>query len=509
MRYWPLFLVRSALSVTLDAPVAAWHAVIMAIESNRLFTPAAMGAVDRSAIESGIDGPGLMERAGAAVAACALEHWPGMTRAVILCGPGNNGGDGHVVARHLSESGIPMVRYGMEAKSGTDAAWAYDRFPGQVEALDAYRPEQGDLVVDALFGAGLDRPVSGEVAAVIERVEAACVPVLAVDLPSGLSGYTGRPTGACFNADRTVTFAALKTGHVLLPGRELCGKLEIADIGIPARLLNSGDAVFLNDPSLYAAEIPAPSAAAHKYARGHLVVFSGPMISSGAARMSATAGLRAGAGLVTVASPPGAVMAQSTHLTAVMQRSLADGEALAEWLEDDRLSAFVLGPGFGHPETARAHAETVLKAGRALVLDADGLTAFGEAIGDLASFEAPLVLTPHEGEFRRLFPDLLADDSFSKIDRARRAASRVNGVVVYKGADTVIASPDGRAAVNCDAPAKLATAGSGDVLAGIIGSFLARRVPAFEAACAGVALHSEAARRAPEHMTAEDLIAAI
>ncbi|MAY62913.1 MAG: bifunctional ADP-dependent NAD(P)H-hydrate dehydratase/NAD(P)H-hydrate epimerase [Rhizobiales bacterium] len=481
----------------------------MAIENNRLFTPAAMGAVDRAAIENGIDGPGLMERAGAAVAACALEHWPAMTRAVILCGPGNNGGDGHVAARHLSETGVPVARYGMLPKDGTDAAWAYASFSGAVEPLADYRPERGDLVIDALFGAGLDRAVSDEVASVIERVATACVPVLAVDLPSGLSGHTGRPTGVCFTAERTVTFAALKTGHVLLPGRDLCGRLEVADIGIPTRLLRSGDTVFLNAPSLYAAEIPAPSGASHKYARGHLVVFSGPMISSGAARMSAMAGLRSGAGLVTVASPPGAVMAQSAHLTAVMQRSLADGHALAEWLEDKRLSAFVLGPGFGHPETARAHAEAVLRAGRALVLDADGLTAFGEAVGDLASFEAPLVLTPHEGEFRRLFPDLLADAALSKIDRARRGAERTGAVVVYKGADTVIASPDGRAAVNCDAPAKLATAGSGDVLAGIIGSFLARGVPVFEAACAGVALHSEAARRAPEHMTAEDLIAAI
>ena len=193
-----------------------------------------MGAVDRSAIEVGLSGPGLMERAGAAVAASALEHWPGLKRGVILCGLGNNGGDGHVIARYLAGAGVPVERFGMTPKKGTDAAWAYDSFPGAIHTLADYQPEQGDLVIDALFGAGLDRAVSDEIAQLIERVELAKIPVLAVDLPSGLSGYSGRPTGPCFRAQRTVTFAALKTGHVLLPGRDLCGELEVADIGIPA-----------------------------------------------------------------------------------------------------------------------------------------------------------------------------------------------------------------------------------------------------------------------------------
>ncbi|TDH39276.1 NAD(P)H-hydrate dehydratase [Pseudohoeflea suaedae] len=481
----------------------------MAIENTRLFTPAAMGAVDRAAIDGSLSGPGLMERAGAAVAASALEHWPGLKRAIILCGPGNNGGDGHVIARHLARAGVPVERFGMKPREGTDAAWAFESFPGVIAALADYRPEAGDLIIDALFGAGLDRAVPDEIAKLIERAANAGTPVLAVDLPSGLSGYSGRPTGPCFRADRTVTFAALKTGHVLLPGRDLCGELEVVDIGIPSRLLANDDPVVLNDPSVYGTTSPAIDASSHKYARGHLVVFSGPLISSGASRMSAQAGLRAGAGLVTVASPPGAVMAQSAHLTAVMQRSVGDADALSDWLKDDRLAAFVLGPGFGHNELVKDYARIVLEAGRALVLDADGLTAFADTIADLSSFDAPKVLTPHEGEFRRLFPDLLDDDALSKIDRARRAASRVNAIVVYKGADTVIAAPDGRAAINCDAPSKLATAGSGDVLAGIVGASLANGRPPFEAACAAVALHAEAARRAPDHMTAEDLIAAI
>jgi ADP-dependent NAD(P)H-hydrate dehydratase / NAD(P)H-hydrate epimerase len=468
-----------------------------------------MATVDRAAIAGGIDGFRLMECAGAAVAASALRHWPALKRAVVLCGPGNNGGDGHVVARHLAAAGVPVIRHGMAPKAGTDAAWALSTFTGSVEPLAGYRPRAGDLVIDALFGAGLDRPVEDEVAAVIARVEEAGVPVLAVDLPSGLSGLTGRPTGACFKAHQTVTFAALKVGHVLLPGRALCGELEVADIGIPSRLLTSDDPIFLNGPDLYDSALPELSAASHKYARGHLVVFSGPLMTSGAARMSAQAGLKAGAGLVTVATPPGAVMTQAAHLTAVMQKSLADAEALAEWLEDERLAAFVLGPGFGDHGRARIFAKSILEAHRALVLDADGLTAFSETISELAGGDASLVLTPHEGEFRRLFPDLSDDENFSKVDRARIAADRVGGVIVYKGADTVIAAPDGRAAVDCDGPPKLATAGSGDVLAGMIGSFLARGMPAFEAACAGVALHGEAAHRAPGHMTAEDLIAAI
>lgn len=493
----------------LDLQRGAWHARPMAIESNRLFTPAAMSAVDSAAIRSGIEGRGLMERAGAAVAAAALEHWPNLRRAVVLCGPGNNGGDGHVAARHLAASAVPVVRYGMEPKQGTDAEWAFASFPGPVGRLSDFCPEPGDLVIDALFGAGLDRAVSNEVEKVIDKIAQAHIPVLAVDLPSGLSGRTGRPTGPCFRADRTVTFAALKIGHVLLPGRDLCGALQVTDIGIPARLLSSDDPVFLNGPGLYSRALPELSAASHKYTRGHLVVFSGPLISSSAARMSATAGLRAGAGLVTIASPPSAVMTQAAHLTAVMQRSLDNDEALGAWLEDDRLAAFVLGPGFGDFDRARRYGGRVLRAGRALVLDADGLTAFVEHVPELREHGGALVLTPHEGEFRRLFPDLAGDDSLSKVDRARRAAERVNGIVVYKGADTVIAVPDGRAAVNFDAPAKLATAGSGDVLAGIIGAFLANGRPAFEAACAAVALHSEAAQRAPERMTAEDLIAAI
>lgn len=480
----------------------------MAIAQNYLFTPKKMQAVDRCAIESGIDSLALMERAGAAVSAAVLKFWPVIRRAVILCGPGNNGGDGHIAARYLAQSGVPIVRFGFDPKAGTDATLALAAFPGDVSSLASYQPQAGDVVIDALFGAGLDRPLTGNVAALIELIASAKLPILAVDLPSGLNGRTGRPTGACFRADRTVTFAGPKPGHVLMPGRQLCGPVEVADIGVPARLLTNENHIWINHRALYEEFLPAADAASHKYTRGHLGVFSGPLISGGAARMAADAGLRAGAGLVTLACPPSAVLTQASHLTAVMLRSVMDISGVETWLEDGRLKAFVLGPGFGDCQRAIEYAQAIARHTRALVLDADALSAFAERHDDLAALgeKTELILTPHEGEFRRLFGALAIDDNLSKIERAQMAASLINGVVVYKGADTVIAAPDGRAAVNTDGPPWLATAGSGDVLAGIVGAYLAQGMPAFEAACAGVARHSAAGIMAGSGMTAEDLI---
>jgi len=480
----------------------------MAINDTLLVSPDAMGQIDKAAADSGLDSFGLMQAAGAHVAAILLAHFPCVQRAVVLCGPGNNGGDGHVAARLLAESGVDTVRFGFEPKPGGDAARARAAYPGVLPPLKDWQPCEGDVIVDALFGAGLDRPVDTVVAAVIERVQQAKTPVIAVDLPSGLSGRTGEPTGACFNAAHTVTFAALKPGHLLMPGRALCGQMHLCDIGIPARLIASGDPVWRNHPGLYTSQVPASDASQHKYSRGHLVVFSGSLISSGASRLSATAGLKSGAGLVTMATAPSAVMVQATHLTAIMQRAIRDEAELGDWLSDTRLSAFVIGPGFGDLDKARAYTAMLAETGHPVVLDADGLTAFAmdtDELAELFSGDTRLVVTPHEGEFRRLFAALANDGALSKIDRARTAAVSLNAVVVYKGADTVIAAPDGRVAVNADAPAWLATAGSGDVLSGVIGGLLAQDMPAFEAACAGVALHSDAGNRAGRGMTAEDL----
>lgn len=494
--------------VNLDRCASRMQRTFMATHDTLLVSPEAMGRIDKAAADSGIDSFGLMQKAGAHVAAVLLSHYPAVQRAVVLCGPGNNGGDGHVAAALLEASGVEMVRFGMESKPGGDAARARDACPGTLQRLEDWQPLEGDVIIDALFGAGLDRPVDAVIAAVIERAQHSKTTVIAVDLPSGLSGRTGQPTGACFSAAHTVTFAALKPGHLLMPGRTLCGEMHLCDIGIPARLIRSDDPVWLNHPDLYNSKRPHTDAGQHKYGRGHLAVFSGPLGSTGAARLSAMAGLRSGAGLVTMACAPAATMVLATHLTAIMQHAIGDQAALESWLSDQRLSAFVIGPGFGDLEKIRAYTPLLAATGRPVVLDADGLTAFATETARLAGLfqgETRLVMTPHEGEFRRLFADLADDPALSKIDRARTAAKTCNAVLVYKGADTVIASPDGRAAVNADASAWLATAGSGDVLAGIIGGLLAQGMPAFEAACAGVALHSDAARHAGRGLTAEDL----
>jgi yjeF C-terminal region, hydroxyethylthiazole kinase-related/yjeF N-terminal region len=476
-----------------------------------LLTPEEMAAADRAAAAAGIDSYGLMERAGRAVSACVLRNFPGARRAVVLCGPGNNGGDGYVAARDLAASGVRVVihRLGDPERLRGDAHTAFLNCGIEGVPLEAYMPAEGDVIVDALFGAGLDRPVPTEVQTIITRVTEAGLPVVAADLPSGLDGRTGKILGAAFEAVHTVTFMARKPGHLLLPGRALCGSVEVYDIGIPWRIVGAcAGEIAANDPTIWSELLPQSSADRHKFARGHLVVFSGLATATGAARLTATAGLKAGAGLVTVAAPTDALSANAAHLTAVMLREIADVRALTDWIRDARLSTFVLGPGFGVGEKARTYVEA-LKA-RRLVLDADGITSFRDDPERLfrafSDGECRLVLTPHEGEFGRLFPDIAADKESGKVDKARAAAARANAAIVYKGADTVIASPDGRALINTNAPPDLATAGSGDVLAGIIGGLLAQGMPAFEAAAAGVWMHGEAGQRAGRGLTAEDLV---
>jgi hydroxyethylthiazole kinase-like uncharacterized protein yjeF len=387
---------------------------------------------------------------------------------------------------------------------------AYQRLGLRTEPLEAYQPRSGDVVVDAIFGAGLARPVPDVVAALIRAVEEAGTPVLAVDLPSGLCGRRGAPLGAAFSATRTVTFMARKPGHLLLPGRSLCGDIEVVDIGIPGRIIRDvAGKLAENDPAHWMSVLPQPDAAAHKYRRGHLAVFSGPADKTGAARLAAAAGLKRGAGLVTIASPGNAMAVNAASLTAVMLHEVETVEALNAWLATAKLSAFVLGPGFGIGAKARDFVLALKD--RPLVLDADGITSFREDPAALfsafASGETHLVLTPHEGEFGRLFPDLAADNDLSKPEKATKAAERAHAAIVYKGADTVIAAPDGRAHINTNAPPWLATAGSGDVLAGMIGALLAQGMPAFEAAAAAVYLHGKAASLVGEGMTAEDLAA--
>ncbi len=480
-----------------------------------LLTPDAMAAIDRAAAASGINSYGLMERAGQAVAAVALRHFPEARRYIVLCGPGNNGGDGYVAARALKETGaeVRLFHLGDPRRLKGDAARAFADCPVEGETIEGFIPLAGDIVIDAIFGAGLSRSVPDDLAAVIALVAEVGIPVISVDLPSGLDGRSGQILGAAFRAVRTVTFMTRKPGHLLLPGRDLCGELEVFDIGIPGRIVrtHADRSLGENEPAQWHAAIPSAGVETHKYKRGHLVVFSGGPDATGAARMSAMAGLKAGAGLVTIASPSEAMGVNAGLLTAVMLHAVDDEAALRKWLTDQRLSTFILGPGFGAGEKARQFCLAL--ADRHLVLDADGITSFRDDPRPLfdAFAEGPtrLVLTPHEGEFGRLFPDIAADERSSKIDKARAAAKRANAAIIYKGADTVIAAPDGRAVINANAPPWLATAGSGDVLAGIVGGLLAQGAPAFEAAAAGVWLHGLAGQHAGKGLTAEDLVAAI
>ncbi|KPF43754.1 bifunctional ADP-dependent NAD(P)H-hydrate dehydratase/NAD(P)H-hydrate epimerase [Rhizobium sp. AAP43] len=484
--------------------------------NNLLLSPQAMARVDHAAALSGLDSYGLMQRAGFAVAAAALRLFPGAIRFCVLCGPGNNGGDGYVAAAALLGAGaaVEVIHLGDPAKLEGDAAraWREGGQPGS-NILD-YQPQPGDVVIDALFGAGLSRDLTGDVADLIARVTQACTPVIAVDLPSGIDGKTGGVRGAAFSATHCVTFMCRKPGHVLLPGRMKCGVVEIADIGIPWRVVELEAAPLVRNGLELWQHLPlAVSAADHKYRRGHLTVFSGGPTTSGAARLAAMAGLKSGAGLVTLASPADALAVNAGHLTAIMLSMLQSEADLEAYLADTRRQAFVLGPGFGDLERARHFALRLGRAGRSLVLDADGITAFRDSRSDLADAftqeGATIVTTPHEGEFSRLFPEIAGRSDLDKVEKTLAAAEALGGVVVYKGADTVIGAPDGRAVIEEHAPPWLATAGSGDVLAGMIGAFLARGLRPFESACAAVHLHGQAALRLGPGLTAEELALAV
>jgi NAD(P)H-hydrate epimerase len=418
-----------------------------------------------------------------------------------------------------------------------DAAVMALRWGEPVEPLDTATVAGADLIIDALFGAGLSRPLEGKVADVVAAINTSGTPIVAVDVPSGLDGTTGVSSGPVVQATCTVTFFRLKPGHLLLPGRALCGEVLLADIGIPERVLQEiGARTFVNRPALWREAYPWPSIDGHKYTRGHAVVVSGPAESTGAARMGARGALRVGSGLVTVVGSVTATAVNATHLTAVMVKGVGGDAALAEFLSDVRRNAALIGPGAGVGAGTAATVLTVLASPASAVLDADALTSFapGESqqpvrasgfgfvvrgaepgptpeglFSAIKARKAPVVLTPHEGEFKRLFGERAGQKAGggagSKLERTRRAAEASGAVVILKGPDTVIASPDGWAAINDNAPPWLATAGSGDVLAGLVTGLLAQGMPAFEAACAAVWLHGECAKRLGVGLIAEDL----
>lgn len=446
-----------------------------------------------------------MERAGAGVVAAIERRWTRRPLAV-LCGPGNNGGDGFVAARLLRERGWPvrLALFGRaDALKGEAAAMAA-RWGGPVEPYTDVL-DGAEVIVDALFGTGLARPVEGEAAAMIDGAFARGAPLVAVDIPSGLDSDTGLLRGAAAYAQLTVTFAAMKPAHLLYPGRAWCGEVEIVDIGVTAQ----GAQTSLNEPALWKGLFPVPDFDAHKYRRGHAAVVSGPRLRTGAARLAAKATLRAGAGLVTVFSPRSAADENAAHLTAVMLREIDGAAEIAAALADARFTAALIGPGAGVGEETTRSVLAILASSARAALDADALTSFAGAPENLfVKLRKDDVLTPHAGEFARIFHGV--DPSvLGKLAAARAAAARAGAVVVFKGADTVIAAPDGRAAVNANAPPWLATAGSGDVLAGVVAGLLAQGMPGFEAACAAVFLHGAAASALGRGMIAEDIEAAL
>jgi hydroxyethylthiazole kinase-like uncharacterized protein yjeF len=484
-----------------------------------LLTNAEMAEADRLTIASGTAGIDLMEQAGRAVAEAVTSRHPPGSQVAVVAGPGNNGGDGFVAARVLAERGhrVRMLLLGERGRLKGDAARAASRWQGAVEPASPQTLAGADVVIDALFGAGLDRPVEGPARAMIEAMNQSGAPIIAVDLASGINGTTGAVMGVAVRASRSVTFFRRKVGHVLLPGRVHCGPVEVAGIGIKADVLaHVRPRTMLNDPTLWRAQFPLPRAGGHKYSRGHAVVVSGGAVTTGAARLAARAALRAGAGLVTIASPGEALAIHAAANTAVMVRQVEGAGGLTALLSDQRFNAVVLGPGGGVGQPMREQVLAALAGPRAVVLDADALTSFAEE-GAPALFAAiarrtdqATVLTPHEGEFARLFNSTLKGvEKSSKLDRAMGAAEASGATVLLKGADTVVAEPGGRAAINANAPPWLATAGSGDVLAGFVAGLLAQGMPAFGATAAAVWLHGEAANAAGIGMISEDLSEAV
>lgn len=462
-----------------------------------------MAAIDRASAEVGVPSLRLMENAGAAVArhlGARFKRGP----VAVLCGPGNNGGDGFVVARHLFDAGWP-VRVGLlgaRAALRGDAASMAAICPVEIETIAPDLIEHASLVVDALFGAGLSRDLDGAALTLVRVLDQRAAPIVAIDVPSGVSGDTGEVKGGAAKADLTVTFHRPKPGHLLLPGRALCGELVVADIGIPDTVHDLVKVeTFANVPDLWRDKLPIPAAQTHKYERGHALIVGGGELT-GAARLASEACLRAGAGLVTLAAPD--VVTDLLRVASPASVMVRDLKQFDDLLSDKRRNVVLLGPGNGADAACRARIEAVRKAGRACVLDADALRVLSPLDIRLTR---DFVITPHDGEFARMFPDLALSDPArgDRLARARNGAARSGAIVVLKGADTVVAHPDGRAAIAANAPPWLATAGSGDVLAGTISGLIAQGMDAFLAACAAVWFHGDAASIHGPGLIADDL----
>ena len=471
-------------------------------EASEILTVAEMSAADQAAEAAGMSVYTLMERAGSAVAEAIQARRP-PAEVQVLCGPGNNGGDGFVAARRLREAGwgVTVVFAGELGQLTGAAAQAAANWDGAMARLADGAGDEAPVVVDALFGAGLSRPLDTAVSEALKAVQARRAWLVAVAVPAGLAGDAGAPRGYAPQAALTVTFHRKKPAHVLEPGRELCGEIVLADIGLAASAASGR--LHENGPDLWLHCFPWPRTNTHKAERGQLVVVSGPAWTTGAARLASRAGLRTGAGLVTLLSPQDALAVNAAHLEAVMLKPFgSDGDVQRAAKDAD---AAVIGPAAGVGEITRANLIALARTDAALIVDADVLSSFRDAPDDLfACLDGDDVLTPHPGEFERVFPGLLKA-SPERITAARTAAGRAGAVVLLKGADTVVAAPDGRAVVNTNASPWLATAGSGDVLAGVIAALIAQGMDSFEAACAAAWIHAEAGRTHGPGLISEDL----
>ena len=443
--------------------------------NNEILTPLQMSRVDQLC---GIAEEQLIENAGRAVAEEIVRRFSAR-KTVVLCGPGNNGNDGRIAARWLESWGWPV-------EISNDVGDA-------------------KLIVDALFGAGLNRDFPIDRA---EKINEAGVPIIAVDVPSGLDGATGQPRGGCIKADLTITFFRKKPAHVLLPGKSLCGEIVVLDIAIAPIVLEHIETKLWENAK---PKLPAFVPEAHKFNRGHAVVFSGTQFRTGASRLTAQSALKIGAGLVTLVGNGDALQIQANHTTAIMLEEISTVEAFSHFMLDNRKNAVCIGPAAGIGDDTRQHVRAALASEAFVVLDADALTSCSEKPRELFEWiknrpANTVVMTPHEGEFSRLFGTSVKN-SVSKIERARLAASLSGAIIILKGSDTVIAHPDGRAIINTNAPPSLATAGSGDVLAGLVTGLLAQSVPTFEAAASAVWILGEtAATFGKRSFNAEDLV---
>jgi hydroxyethylthiazole kinase-like uncharacterized protein yjeF len=470
--------------------------------SNEIITVAQMRAVDAAAAMAGVATRSLMENAGRAVAEQIAKRFaPRPT--LVVCGPGNNGGDGWVAARLLKELGWPVSVLSLVPRASLrgDAANAATMWDGAV--LDAGALVEAELFVDAMFGAGLSRALDGEAAKLASMMSAARERVVAVDVPSGLDGDGGNAIGeVCARAALTVTFVRKKPAHVLMPGRAACGDVVVADIGVPeSAVAAQAVTLFENGPGIWSHVFPWPNPEAHKHARGHVMVGCGPPSRTGAARLAARAALRGGAGLVTVLSSPDAAPENAAQLTAIMLRIAEDDAAFAAALQSAQ--CLVIGPAFGTSDDARRKLEGALAAPDrcAMVIDADAITLLAPLQRKLGARD---VMTPHVGEFKRAFPGVL-ESAPSRIEAGRLAARSSGCIVLLKGPDSVIATPEGRAIVNTTGTPYLATAGAGDVLAGLISGLIAQGMPSFDAAAAAAWLHGKCAEAFGPGLIAEDL----